>query len=245
MGHQREVLCCKFSPDGKHLATAGFDKNILLWDIYHECQNTSLLKGHKNSILELHWSTDGTKLYTASADKSLSCWDVESSKRIRKFVGHTSFVNSCFPARRGLDTVVTGSDDNTTKVWDLREKEPVHSFEGKYPVTAVTFNDTGDKVFSAGLDNQIKLWDIRKGDVDSVLHGHTDTITGLALSGEGSYLLTNSMDQTIRCWDVKSYVIGNRCVKIFQGNSHGYEKNLLKVTWKNDGSLISAGSADK
>jgi Prp8 binding protein len=53
------------------------------------------------------------------------------------------------------------------------------------------------------------------------------------------------MDDTIRCWDVKSFVIGNRCVKIFQGNSHGHDKNLLKVAWSSDGLMITAGSADR
>lgn len=244
-GHQREVLCCKFSPDGKHLASAGFDKLIFLWDVYRDCTNYATIKGHKNAVLELQWSLDGTRIYTCSADKTLSCLDVETCKRIKKFVGHTSFVNSCYPARRGLELVVSGSDDNTTKIWDMRQREPAYNFESKYSVTSVSFNDTADKVFSSGLDNQIKVWDLRKNDIDYVLYGHTDTITGLALSPEGSYLLSNSMDQTIRCWDVKSFVMGNRCVKIFQGNSHSFEKNLLRVGWSSDGTMMTAGSSDK
>jgi len=244
-GHQREVLCAKFSPDGKHLATAGYDKLIFLWDLYRDCDNYANIKGHKNAVLELHWSLDGTKLYTCSADKTVSCLDVETCKRIKKFVGHTSFVNSCHPARRGLELVASGSDDNTTKIWDMRQREPAFNFDSKYQVTAVSFNDTADRVFSSGLDNQIKVWDLRKNDIDYVLYGHTDTITGLSLSPEGSYLLSNSMDQTIRCWDVKSFVMGNRCVKIFQGSSHSFEKNLLRVNWSHDGTMITAGSADR
>jgi len=102
------------------LATAGFDKQILLWDVYNKLTNFSVLKGHTNAILELHWSTDGTRLYTASADKSLAVWDFDCCKSIKKFKGHTSFVNSCHPARRGPELVVSGSDDKSMKVNSFR-----------------------------------------------------------------------------------------------------------------------------
>ena len=67
------------------------------------------------------------------------------------------------------------------------------------------------------------------------MYGHTETITGLALSNDGSYLLSNAMDHTVRCWDVRPFVVGNRCVKIFQGAAHNFEKNLLRVAWSKDG----------
>jgi len=84
-----------------------------------------------------------------------------------------------------------------------------------------------------------------KGDVMFALRGHTDTITGMRLSPDGSYLLTNAMDNSVRIWDIRPYVPVQRCVKIFQGVQHNFEKNLLKCSWSPDGSKISAGSADR
>lgn len=43
-------------------------------------------------------------------------WDSETGERVKRLKGHTSFVNSCFPARRGPQLVCTGSDDGTVKV---------------------------------------------------------------------------------------------------------------------------------
>jgi len=59
-------------------------------------------------------------LYSASADKSVSVWDLDTHTRLKKLSGHTTFVNSCHPARRGPELVVSGSDDCTTKIWDIR-----------------------------------------------------------------------------------------------------------------------------
>ncbi|XP_048469197.1 U5 small nuclear ribonucleoprotein 40 kDa protein [Rhincodon typus] len=77
------------------------------------------------------------------------------------------------------------------------------------------------------------------------MRGHTDSVTGLALSGDGSYLLSNSMDNTVRVWDIRPFAPKERCVKIFQGNVHNFEKNLLRCSWSTDGSKIAAGSADR
>lgn len=49
------------------------------------------------------------------------------------------------------------------------------------------------------------------------MRGHTDTVTGLALSPDGSYLLSNAMDNTLRIWDIRPYAPQERCVKIFTG----------------------------
>ena len=49
------------------------------------------------------------------------------------------------------------------------------------------------------------------------LSGHQDIVTGLRLSPDGNSLLSNSMDNTMRSWDVKPYAAGDRCEKVFLG----------------------------
>ncbi len=40
------------------------------------------------------------------------------------------------------------------------------------------------------------MWDLRKNDVLYKMRGHTDTVTGFKLSPDGSFLLSNAMDNT-------------------------------------------------
>lgn len=58
---------------------------------------------------------------------------------------------------------------------------------------------------------QVHIWELRKGAISSSLRGHTDTITGMSLSPDGHFLLTNAMDNTLRCWDVRPYAPADRC----------------------------------
>lgn len=244
-GHQGEVFTAKFHPEGKHLASAGFDRQIFLWNVYGQCDNVMVMKGHTGAIMELCFSPDGAHLYTCATDNTVAVWDVPTGIRIKKLKGHASFVNSVSGARRGPELLVSASDDNTIKLWDARKRNPIASFDSSYPVTSVLFNDTAEKIISGGIDNVIKVWDIRNNQISYKIKGHTDTVTGMALSYDGSYLLSNSMDNTLRIWDVRPFAPSERCVKLMSGHQHNFEKNLLRCAWSPDGSKVAAGSADR
>eukprot|EP00096_Caligus_rogercresseyi_P008873 TRINITY_DN2888_c0_g1_i1.p1 TRINITY_DN2888_c0_g1~~TRINITY_DN2888_c0_g1_i1.p1 ORF type:complete len:353 (+),score=90.06 TRINITY_DN2888_c0_g1_i1:45-1103(+) len=244
-GHEGEIYSAKFHPEGNILASSGFDRQIYLWKVYGECENYGMITGHTGAILDLHFSGDGSTLYTGSTDKTVGVFDSDSGQRIKRLKGHSGFVNSVHPARRGPPLLVSGSDDCTIKTWDQRKRGPTHSFNNTFQVTGVSYNDTADQIISGGIDNDLKIWDIRKNTTIFTLSGHTDTITGVSLSPDGSYALTNSMDNSLRIWDVRPYVTGDRCVKVFNGHKHNFEKNLLRCSWSPDGAMIAAGSADR
>lgn len=94
------------------------------------------------------------------------------------------------------------------------------------------------QVYSAGLDNNITVWDLRKGAESMTLKGHSDSITGLALNPDGTHLLSNAADNSLRVWDLRPYAPANRCEKIFTGHQHNYERNLLRCSWSSDGSKV-------
>jgi len=244
-GHKAEVFSIKFSPSGKHIASGSFDKCVYLWNVYGDCENYMVLRGHTNAVLEVAWSYDESYIFSSSADKTVAVWDAETGQRIKKYTGHTGVVNSVSPTRKGVHYLVSGSDDSTVKVWDLRLKRPIANFETQYATTSVTFSQDGEQVYSGGIDNDIKVWNVRQGGIENRYEGHEDSITGLKLSPDGNYLLTNSMDNSVRIWDVKPYVKGSRCIKTFQGIQHNFEKTLLRCSWSPDGKRISAGSADR
>jgi Prp8 binding protein len=66
------------------------------------------------------------------------------------------------------------------------------------------------QVYSGGLDNEVSVWELRKGAVGLKLPGHSNTITGLKVSPDGHHLLTNSMDNTLRIWDMRPFAPANR-----------------------------------
>jgi len=141
--------------------------------------------------------------------------------------------------------IVSGSDDGTARVWDMREKSVVMEITCPSVVTAVCCGSLGHQLFSGGIDNTVTCWDIRN-DATALytLEGHEDTITSVALNPDGGTLLTNSMDNSVRTWNAKPFSSGRRHLKIFTGAVHGFEKRLLRANWSPDGRRIVAGSSD-
>jgi Prp8 binding protein len=112
----------------------------------------------------------------------------------------------------------------------------------------VCISPDGDTIYSGGIDNIIRRWDIKAdtGVPNLTLEGHSDTITGLALSPDGTSLLSNAMDSTLRKWDVRPFTPAeSRCVLHYDGVHHGAEKGLLRCAWSKDGELVTCGSADR
>lgn len=105
-------------------------------------------------------------------------------------------------------------------------------------------SEAGNELYAGGIDNDVRVWDLRKKAVVYSLLGHTDTITALRVSPDAQTLLSFAMDSTARTWDVRPFAPTERHVRTFDGASAGMEKNLLGASWDSDGRRIAAGSGD-
>ncbi|KAI5289869.1 hypothetical protein KEM54_003019 [Ascosphaera aggregata] len=248
-GHTGEVFATRFDPTGRNIASGSMDRTIMLWRTYGNCENYGQITGHKGAILDLQWSRDSQFIFTASADSTLASFDVDSGTRIRRHLGHEEIVNCLDVSKRGTEVLVSGSDDGTIGIWDPRQKQAAGylEMEDGMPVTAVALSEAGNEIYSGGIDNDIRVWDVRKKAVVYRMLGHTDTITSLAVSPDSQTLLSNSHDSTVRTWDIRPFAPVERLVKTYDGApaAVGLEKNLIRACWNHNGEKIAAGSGDR
>ena len=218
-----------------------------LWSHYTEFQhentesnasyeNFNVLEGHKNAVLDCAWC-DEDCLVTCSADKTVMLWDATTGKRLRKWAEHTAVVNA---VDRGVNEtqVVSASDDRTCLVWDRRQKRPSGTLEAQFPVLAVAASAEHQQIYTSGIDPKIYAWDVRRLEHPLfAMSGHTDTVTSLAVHPHhDTHLLSNSMDQSLRSWDIRPFAGGTgssnnskRHYKTFQGHTHSAEKGRRAV----------------
>ncbi|KAI4208239.1 MAG: hypothetical protein LQ346_000119 [Caloplaca aetnensis] len=216
----------------------------VLWRTYGQCDNFGVLTGHKGAVLDVQWSRDSRVLFSASADATVASWDLETGLRIRRHEGHDEVINCLDVSKRGEELLVSGSDDGYICIWDPRQKRSVEDIATDFPITSIALAEAGNELYSGGIDNDIKVWDMRKQSIVYTMAGHTDTVTSLQASPDTQALLSYSHDGTARTWDVRPFAPVDRQIRTYVGAPLGLEKNLVRASWNSKGDKIAAGSGD-
>ncbi|WWC71215.1 uncharacterized protein I206_105168 [Kwoniella pini CBS 10737] len=252
--HGGEITACKFDPSGQTLAACSVDRSISLWKTYPPHDNYGIIPNvHKTAILDIAYSLDSETIYSGSADGILISTDLRTGQRITKYSAHYGPLNSISVAiSGGRELVLTGGDDGIARVWDFANdsKEPVAEFDDERdcPITAVEWSKDGNQCFVGGVDNEVKVWDLRSSEILYTLRGHTDTICSLSLSPSGHFLATYGLDSTLIIYDVRPFSSDPmRVYRSLTGAPAGFESSLIRCNWSkhDNGARIAVGGGDR
>jgi WD40 repeat protein len=95
--------------------------------------------------------------------------------------------------------IITGSGDNTIKIWDLQTRQCIGTLEGhQNAISHLKMSD--DNLISVSVDKTIKLWDLNQGFCTKTLIGHQSLILCVKLL-VNDILISGSFDKTIKVND--------------------------------------------
>jgi WD40 repeat protein len=117
-------------------------------------------------------------------------------------VGHSDVVTAVAVLTDGR-RALSGSADDTLRLWDLDTGESLRTMEGHTnSITAVAVLDDGRRALSASVDKTLRLWDLDTGETLRTIEGLTDWVNAVAVLADGRRALSGSFDNTLRLWDL-------------------------------------------
>ena len=143
------IYNASYSPNGKLIATGGYDHKLKLWDATTGKVHR-VIEGHTNNVLGVAFSPDGKRVATASTDRTLAVWDVSTGEELFRLKGHRGPVFSVMYSRDGK-RIVSGCWDKTVKLWNADtgvELLTLGNLPG--PIRTVVFSLDGKRIAAAG-----------------------------------------------------------------------------------------------
>ncbi|MEQ8961301.1 MAG: hypothetical protein RLP02_25820, partial [Coleofasciculus sp. C2-GNP5-27] len=123
---------------------------------------------------------------------------VRDVRERNSFSGHEASVYAVAFSPDG-QSIVSGSVDNTLKLWDTSGNLLDTLAEHEDYVTAVAFSPDGKRIVSGSDDNTLKLWDT-SGNLLHTLEGHEAYVYAVAFSPDGKRIVSGSRDKTLKLW---------------------------------------------
>jgi len=258
-GHTWWVWDAKFSPREDRIVTASQDGTAILWET-ETAKAGPPFTGHEGPVYSAAFSADGSVIATGGYDRRVLIWNpsdvrpydfkklaskegsVIQPPKFKALDGHSGPVRSVEFSRDGLQ-LISGSQDNTVKLWSTDAGQIVKSFRGHDgAVRAAVFAEADQVVLSASADNHIKKWNIGQYEEVRVLQGvvmegHQDAILAAGFSPDGKQVVTASRDQTARTWDAKT----GRTLKVF---TEGHSFLASSALYSPDGKWLVTAAVD-
>lgn len=136
-------------------------------------------------------------------------WRCVELRQPKLLKGHDDHVITCLEFCG--NKVVSGSDDNTLKVWSALTGKCLRTLVG-HTGGVWSSQMSGNIVISGSTDRTLKVWNADTGNCIHTLYGHTSTVRCMHL--HDNVVVSGSRDATLRMWDIDT----GQCLHVLMGH---------------------------
>ena len=244
IGDTRPLSNVSFSALDPLVAVAGWsgDINVFSTGSGKELSQVVSLRGHRDRCTATSWSDHKNGLLVSGGcDKKIFIWQVDggsSAGPVQVLEGHELRVNRVSTHPTCEQFVLSTSEDETWRMWDISKQEEILLQEGHIAgVFGLAVHPDGSLAATSDVAGVIQVWDLRTGKSILGFEGHAEQVIGLDFSPNGYSLASCSGDNSVRIWDLRA----KKCVDILPG----HEKLVSSVKFdRRNGSVLMTSSYD-
>jgi WD40 repeat protein len=163
---------------------------------------------------------------------SIKVYNHNTLECIYTLQGHTDYISS-IALTNDNKWLVSGSSDNTIRVWDMQNGECIFILKDDIWVNTVLISPDSKWIVSENLDDYIKVWDLKTGQCINTFNA--GSITSIIISPDSKWIMIGLIDANIKILNLQS----GECIKMLQGHT----EHILSMIITTDLKLIS-GSND-
>ena len=204
-------------------------------------RQAQLLHAFKNPSIPPLNATSVTLSYNnqlmASVGDFIRTWDLRSKKQLSTFAQNGSKVNAAIFAPNAEQTLITGHEDRSIKLWNPRTGQQLRTFTHTDAVKTLAISPNGQLFASSSLDGTVKIWNLQAGLGLRTLSERFSGSNGvvLAFSRDGQTLATAD-EKALKLWNLRTGKLLRTVVQ---------ESSIASVTFSADGqTLISSNTGD-
>jgi WD40 repeat protein len=215
-GHRDYVYHVAFSPDGKRLASCGYDKLIRVWDTATG-KPTGVLKEHTEGGVRRRVQRIRDSARVASADRSVKIWDVAKGVRLYTINDPTDAMLT-LAFRPGTNDLVAGGADKRLRAWTISDTSATsigNTLAHTAGIIRLAFSPDGTRLATSSTDRQVKA--VVGGGPCASCGSSERRVTGHSRSPSaamGTELAVGRYDGTVSVFDAGS---GRRVVDLIGG----------------------------
>jgi len=161
------------------------------------------LEDDGSEVLQVALSFGGSLAAAASASGAICIWNTTTGQLVHRLEGHTGAVRG-LSLSADATLLLSGSDDETVRLWHLETGAVVKVFPAFSAVNCVAFSPDRSLAACGCDDASVRLWDLAAGNGLSALSGHSASVWTVAFAPTGRQLASGCDTGDVRFWDVST-----------------------------------------